>query len=71
MESTERLDWARQLVAALEDGNAEREQACLQALQDSRALPLLRHVAEITRDVHQSLLGLSDDPQLEIGRAHV
>ena len=69
MESAERLAWARQLVTALEEGNIEGEQACLQALQDPRALPLLRQVAEITRDVHQSLLGLSDDPQLaEIAR---
>ena len=64
MEAAERLAWARRLVAALEGNDAESELACLQALQDARALPLLRHVAEITRDVHQSLLGLSDDPQL-------
>ena len=64
MESAERLALARQLVAALEEGNVEGELACLQALQDVRTLPLLRHVAEITRDVHQSLLGLSDYPQL-------
>ena len=72
MESAERLDRARQLVVALENGNAEQEQVCLQALQDARALPLLRHVAEITRDVHQSLMGLSDDPQLaEIAQVDV
>ena len=64
MENAERLAWARGLVAALEQGDTQRELECLQSLQDARAFPLLRQVAEITRDVHRSLLGLSDDPQL-------
>ena len=64
MDSSERLAWARRLVEALETGQSDAEQACLQALQEARALPLLRQVAEITRDVHDSLRGLSDDPQL-------
>lgn len=72
MEAAERLAWARQLVSALEQGNAESELASLQALQTARSMPLLRHVAEITRDVHHSLVGLSDDPQLaEIAQVDV
>jgi chemotaxis protein CheZ len=64
METAERLALARQLVAALETGNEEQIVHFLRAIQDVRSTPLIRHLAELTRDVHQSLLGISADPQL-------
>ena len=64
MENAERLGLARELVAALEQGREEEAAQLLRSLQDVRANPLFRHLAELTRDVHQSLVGLSSDPQL-------
>lgn len=64
MENAERLGLARELVAALEQGREEEAAQLLRSLQDVRAKPLFRHLAELTRDVHQSLVGLSSDPHL-------
>lgn len=64
MEHAERLSLARQLVSSLESGQDDEAARCLHRLQESGPTPLLRHVAELTRDVHQSLLGLGSDPQL-------
>jgi len=64
MENVERLGLARGLVAALEQGQEDEASQLLRALQDVRANPLFRHLAELTRDVHQSLVGLSTDPHL-------
>ena len=64
MENVERLGLARGLVAALEQGQEDEAAQLLRSLQDVRANPLFRHLAELTRDVHQSLVGLSTDPQL-------
>ncbi len=64
MDNVERLGLARGLVAALEQGQEDEASQLLRALQDVRANPLFRHLAELTRDVHQSLVGLSADPHL-------
>lgn len=64
MENAERLGLARELVAALEQGREDEAAQLLRALQDVRSNPLFRHLAELTRDVHQSLVGLNSDPHL-------
>lgn len=64
MENGKRLDLARRLVDALEEGRDDEAMEIMREIENARAKPLIRHLAELTRDVHQSLLGLSADPQL-------
>ena len=64
METTDRLQLARNLVLALEHGQQDEVASVLHALQESGPGLLLRNVAELTRDLHHSWLGLSSDAQL-------
>lgn len=64
MDNGKRLELARRLVDALEEGRDQEAVEILREIDGFRSKALLRHLAELTRDVHQSLLGLSDDPQL-------
>ncbi len=64
MEIADRLQLARNLVLALEQGTEDEAAGVLHALQASGPGLLLRNVAEITRDLHHSWLGLSSDAQL-------
>jgi len=64
MDQAERLALARQLVDALERGAQDAADHCLQTLSDHRGSQLLRHVAEVTRDVHQAFGGVVSDQRL-------
>lgn len=71
MEQAERLALARQLVDALERGEQESADHCLQSLSDQRASSLLRQVAEVTREVHQAFGGVISDQRLYEISKHV
>ncbi len=71
MEQAERLALARQLVEALERGEQEAAERCLQSLSDPRASQLLRQVAEVTRDVHKAFGGVVSDQRLYELSKHV
>lgn len=64
MDRAERLALARQLVDALERGAQDAADHCLQTLSDHRGSHLLRHVAEVTREVHQAFGGVVSDQRL-------
>lgn len=71
MDQAERLALARQLVEALERGAQDSADQCLEALSDHRGSVLLRHVAEVTRDVHQAFGGVVSDQRLYEISKHV
>ncbi|MSQ67354.1 MAG: hypothetical protein EXR83_04045 [Gammaproteobacteria bacterium] len=64
MGTADRLQLARNLVLAFEQGSEDEAADVLRSLHESGSRVLLRNVAELTRDLHHSLIGLSSDPQL-------
>ena len=64
MACLQRLDTARQLCRALEAGDEASAESLISELNEVKSRAMLRQLADLTREVHQSFSGVAFDSKL-------